>query len=415
MRPRRAWTHCWRSSALGVDWPSVRLGEVMRLEYGEPLPAEARRPGNVVVLGSSGPIGSHDSAVVSGPGLVIGRKGSIGQVTWVDRDFYPIDTTYYAVPIPGRADLRWIYHTLARENLARLNRATGVPGLNRDDVYALTRPLPPLSEQRGIATILDAIDDAIERTEAVIAAAETMRQALLHELLTRGIPRWHTRWKHDTAFGVIPACWMSTSLGSIASFVNGWHFRPEDWSFEGTPIVRIQNLTDPLAAFNRFAGSVEDRYRIKSGDLLVSWSASLDVHVWRGGEAVLNQHIFHVSEDPRLVDRRFLYFALKKAMTTIRERVHGTTMQHITKSPFLSTHVPLPPLPEQREIAEVLESAELLSRVNAQSLATLRRAYAALRRDLLSGRIRAKLALTDTATPRLPSNASTTSSRRTAR
>ena len=95
---------------------------------------------------------------------------------------------------------------LAHGDLSTLNRATGVPGLNRDDVYSLNRSLPPLAEQRAIAAVLDAIDEAIERTEAVVAATERLRDALLHQLLTRGISGWHTAWKDVPSFGTIPAC-----------------------------------------------------------------------------------------------------------------------------------------------------------------------------------------------------------------
>ncbi len=106
----------------------------------------------------------------------------------MSEDFVPIDTTYFVVPIDSRTDLLWLYHLLARENLPRLNRATGVPGLNRDDVYALRKHIPPLLEQRAIAEMLDSIDETIERNEAVISATEQLRDALLHRLLERSSP-----------------------------------------------------------------------------------------------------------------------------------------------------------------------------------------------------------------------------------
>ena len=134
------------------------------------------------------------------------HAGSIGSAIWVVCDFTPIDTTYFVVPIDGKVNLRWAYHLLAHEDLSRLNRATGVPGLNRDDVYSLNRSLPTLAEQRAIAAVLDAIDEAIERTEAVVAATERLRDALLHQLLTRGISGWHTAWKDVPSLGTIPAC-----------------------------------------------------------------------------------------------------------------------------------------------------------------------------------------------------------------
>ena len=77
--------------------------------------------------------------------------------------------------------------------------------------------LPPLAEQRAIAAVLDAIDEAIERTEAVVAATERLRDALLHELLTRGVPGWHTAWKEAPGIGTIPASWEVVRLGEVRS------------------------------------------------------------------------------------------------------------------------------------------------------------------------------------------------------
>ena len=181
--------------AVPDGWRVVRLGDVLSLEYGKALPERARMPGNVPVVGSAGVVGEHNEALVKGPGIVIGRKGSIGRVTWISSDFCPIDTTYFVQPADGVVDLRWVYQALARDDLSRLNRATGVPGLNRDDVHAIRRPIPPLDEQRRIAAVLDAIDEAIERSQAVVAATEGLRRSLLHELLSEGLPGRHSAWR----------------------------------------------------------------------------------------------------------------------------------------------------------------------------------------------------------------------------
>ena len=202
-------------------WQRVRLGDVLKLEYGVSLPDRIRSPGRIPVIGSAGLVGYHDRATNDGPGIVIGRKGSIGSVTWVAEGFVPIDTTYYAVPVEGKVDLRWAFHFLGREGLSKLNRATGIPGLNRDDVYALNRPIPPLLEQRAIAAVLDSIDDAIEGTEEVIAATEGLRDALLHDLLTRGLPGQHTEFRDVPGLGTIPADWEVVRLGDVAEVIMG--------------------------------------------------------------------------------------------------------------------------------------------------------------------------------------------------
>jgi len=147
------------------------------------------------------------------------------------------------------------------------------------------------------------------------------------------------------------SAWPTARLGDIARFQNGRAFKPSEWSPVGLPIIRIENLTDHSAQFNRFEGLVDERHLVRDGDLLVSWSASLDAFIWNRGLAVLNQHIFKVNEDERLLDRSYFFHVLRHAMTAIRGQVHGATMQHITKPAFEAVTIPLPPLDEQRRIA----------------------------------------------------------------
>jgi type I restriction enzyme S subunit len=152
------------------------------------------------------------------------------------------------------------------------------------------------------------------------------------------------------------ADWCSYSLGDLASFTNGRAFKPEEWETTGLPIVRIQNLTSVDAEANYFNGTLAARHLIDDGDLLVSWSASLDAFLWERGPAALNQHIFKVEENCELVDRRFLYYALRAVMRTIRSQIHGSTMQHITKPKFEATVISVPrSVPEQEKLAKALD------------------------------------------------------------
>jgi len=149
--------------------------------------------------------------------------------------------------------------------------------------------------------------------------------------------------------------WPMVRLGDLATYINGRPFKPSDWGTVGLPIIRIQNLTDPLAHFNRYMGPVSERNFVRDGDLLVSWSASLDAFIWRRGDAILNQHIFKVEEDASLVDRQYLYFALREVMGEIRKQTHGATMKHINKPEFEAFEIPLPPILEQQRIAKALK------------------------------------------------------------
>ncbi len=156
--------------------------------------------------------------------------------------------------------------------------------------------------------------------------------------------------------------WQSKPLGEVAEFINGRAFKPSDWSSKGLPIIRIQNLTNPTASLNYFSGSVDERHTIRDGDLLVSWSATLDVFIWDRGNSVLNQHIFRVIPDASIINKQYLFYALKSVMDELRSKTHGSTMKHITKGPFERTKIPVPPLAEQNRIVKVLDEAHALQK-----------------------------------------------------
>jgi len=150
-------------------------------------------------------------------------------------------------------------------------------------------------------------------------------------------------------------------LGSLAKFINGAAFKPQDWGEEGLRIIRIQNLTDTSKSFNRTKRVVPESVQVHPGDLLVSWSASLGVFEWTDPEmAVLNQHIFRVVPDTTRVDKRYLRHGLEGALLDMQRHLHGATMQHVNRGEFLATKIFLPPKPEQRRIAEVLDRADAL-------------------------------------------------------
>lgn len=164
-----------------TNWPRRPLGEVLSLEYGRSLPARERDPSGIfLVAGSNGPDGSHSSAIVSSPGIVVGRKGAAGQIYWYETDFWPIDTTYFVVP-KLCLDLRWAYYLLSNLRLWRLALATGVPGLNREDVYKLEISVPPIAEQRRIVKILDQAG----RLRRIRSDADTKSERILPALFLK--------------------------------------------------------------------------------------------------------------------------------------------------------------------------------------------------------------------------------------
>ena len=162
--------------------------------------------------------------------------------------------------------------------------------------------------------------------------------------------------------------WEYKKLGEVATFINGYAFKPDQWKEYGTPIVRIQNLNNPNAPYNYFDGEVPDKVKIQNGDLLISWSASLGAYIWNGGNAFLNQHIFKVAFDKTDVDKIYLKYAVTSKLETMAGKVHGATMKHIVKKDFDNTLIPYPPKSTQLTIVSELDKINELIRLKKEQL-----------------------------------------------
>ena len=152
----------------------------------------------------------------------------------------------------------------------------------------------------------------------------------------------------------LPKGWTTIKVGDVAIYTNGRAFKPEDWIHEGLPIIRIQNLNDNSASYNRTPKTYESKYLIHNGDLLFAWAASLGTYIWNGGKAWLNQHIFKVDPYP-FIEKQYLYHVFKAMITEFYTQSHGSGMVHITKKQFENIKLLLPPLEEQKRIVQTLE------------------------------------------------------------
>lgn len=160
-------------------------------------------------------------------------------------------------------------------------------------------------------------------------------------------------------------------IGKIAEFINGFAFKPTDRKQEGKKIIRIQNLTNPNAEYNLTNRTVPDKYNVKNGDILVSWSATIDVFEWTGGEALLNQHIFKVNFNHDLIYKGFFIYALRSTINDLTKKAHGSTMKHVTKGDFEEHKIPLPILLDQIKIATLLKTIEDLIEKRKDSISFL--------------------------------------------
>ena len=158
-------------------WTEVILGDLITAHYGKSLPKKNRIPGKYNVYGSSGNTDTHNEFLVEGPGIIIGRKGTIGNVFYEKNNFFPIDTTYY-IKESNEYDLKFLYYKLKTLNLDKMNSHSAVPGLNRDQLYSIKTKIPQTSEQKAIANILSTLDEKIETNNQINEKLEEMAQAL---------------------------------------------------------------------------------------------------------------------------------------------------------------------------------------------------------------------------------------------
>lgn len=156
----------------------------------------------------------------------------------------------------------------------------------------------------------------------------------------------------------VPTGWSLQPLSALAHYYNGRAFKPEDWSSEGLPIIRIAQINNKNTDLDYYAGDdVSDKNRIINGDLLFSWSATLTALIWNRGDAVLNQHIFKVEEKAG-VDRKYLHQVILNSIEPLADYSHGSTMKHIKKGVLDEYCVGTPPLSEQQKIATILSSVD---------------------------------------------------------
>lgn len=293
---------------------------------------------------------------ISQPGdCVITTKGSVGRVAFVaeqtPRFVYSPQLSYWRSFAPNVVYPRFLRYWLEGPEFlaqcAAVKSSTDMADyVNLRDQRRLRITLPTPLEQHVIGDILGGVDDLIENNRRRIELLEQMAQAIYRE--------WFMHFRYpgheddtlvDSLLGPIPGEWEVRGFSDIASYTNGFAFKPTHWHRAGLPIIKIKELKNGIAMTTpRYNGDdVAPRYRIGKGDLLFSWSADLDAYLWPGEPALLNQHLFKVAPLDG-VAKSWLYFALRERMDEFRSRSQGTTMKHIKRAALaeVSTVVPSP-------------------------------------------------------------------------
>jgi len=263
--------------------------------------------------------------------------------------------------VPNKIDCVFSYYMLLCVDMCWFDNAGTIPSISNIKLLSHKFAYPSLPEQQRIAAYLDAkcgeIDKVMSKTCESIAEYKKLKQSIITEAVTKGVDG--ERPMKDSGIewiGEIPAEWEIRKLKYTGSFINGYAFEPSDWRDNGKEIIRIQNLTGSSNTINYYGGTIDEKYNVTKGDVLVSWAASLDAFRWNRNDGWLNQHIFKSVPNTQIVFEAYNYWLLKTAMSYMNnENKHGIMMEHVTLDVFNNFSVPLPSLSEQQRIVAYLD------------------------------------------------------------
>jgi len=394
---------------------SEQLSKLATIYYGKSPNDVLAQDGLFPIIGTGGRYGQANKAMFNGPAVVVPRKGSLGNPQLLLEPFWPVDTTYAVIPEKD-VDARWLYYNLLNFDLTKLNEATGVPSISRDWLNRIRFFNPNKEQKRKIGEILQAVDEAIEKTESLIAKYQQIKAGLMHDLFTRGVtpdgklrpPRQQApELYQETPIGWIPKKWDCRKLGDIFRDSGGYiqtgpfgsQLHAHEYTDEGVPVVMPQDIEDgkiltyTIARIPELRAVILARHRVKLGDIIIARRGELSRAAAIGQDElgwVCGTGCFLLRLSVGKLDPRFFSFAYRYDIVQrqIEGLAVGSTMPSLNNSVMSALYFPYPEESEQHQISDRLETQDKVVFALQQEEQKLKRKKSGLMHDLLTGKVR---------------------------
>jgi len=358
------------------DWEEVTLGKVITLQRGHDLAKSKMLDGIIPVAGSNGIIGHHNTATTKAIGITIGRSGNLGNAYLYKTDFWAHNTTLYVKNFKNNDEI-FIYYILKNIDFKSFNVGSAVPTLNRNHIHPLAISLPPLPEQKAIASLLSSLDDKIDLLHRQNKTLESIAEVIFR--------KWFIEDADDS--------WEEKSLNNVANYLNGLACQkyPPKNNFDKLPVLKIKELRGGINKdSDRATSNIEKKYIVQEGDIIFSWSGSLLVKIWDGEPCILNQHLFKVTSTQ--YSKWFFYLWTKYHLIYFISLAESkaTTMGHIKKSDLDNAIVTIPSNNEIKHMDKTMKPIIDKIIVNNMQIKTLESLRNTLLPKLMSGSIRVK-------------------------
>lgn len=257
-----------------------------------------------------------------------------------------IQKALHRIRVKSGFDSFFLYYSLLNKGLNGQYdgyfTGAAIKHLTGENLAKVEVDFPPLSIQKKIGEVLAAYDDLIENNMKRIKLLEEMAQITYEEWFVRLRFPGHESTPINPETG-LPEGWEKLSLSQIGEYLNGYAFKPKDLGDEGMPIIKIKEIKGGVVNDTpRNTGeTIPEKYLVETGEILFSWSASLEVVIWQYERGLLNQHLFKVTPQ-KGVSKAFLFLALKEALKVFDGLTTGATMKHIKRKEldFVQTAVP---------------------------------------------------------------------------